>query len=83
MLPGMSGIEFLTIFMENPKHHQIPVIIWTGKELETEEIARLKHLDFQTVLKRDGGIRRLLEEIHEHLAVSSAKGSGGTNQYSG
>jgi CheY-like chemotaxis protein len=80
MLPGMGGIEFLTIFRDNPKHHRIPVILWTNKDLDATEVARLKHLDSRIVLKRIGGIRHLLEEIGEQLATSTVKSSETTGE---
>jgi CheY-like chemotaxis protein/anti-sigma regulatory factor (Ser/Thr protein kinase) len=81
MLPGMSGLEFLSTFRQNPDHVDVPVVLWTNKDLDKKELAKLKHLGTQVVLKRSGGIRSLLEEIQERLQVppvtTSDRESGG------
>jgi CheY-like chemotaxis protein len=67
MLPGMSGMAFLSAFRENPENDEVPVIVWTNRDLTTDELTRLRSMETQVVLKRQGGIRPLLDEIRAQM----------------
>jgi signal transduction histidine kinase/CheY-like chemotaxis protein len=54
-MPGMSGFEFLERFRRDPRRRRVPVIVWTGKDLSSDEIKRLRRSAQAIVLKTDGG----------------------------
>jgi PAS domain S-box-containing protein len=63
LMPGMNGFEFLEHFRRHPRNREVPVIIWTAKDLSTAEQVRLRE-SAQTVLRKsDRGIPALLEEL--------------------
>ncbi|HEY0711080.1 MAG TPA: PAS domain S-box protein [Polyangia bacterium] len=42
LMPTMDGFEFLERLRATPSHRDIPVIVWTGKDLEPGEEMRLR-----------------------------------------
>jgi CheY-like chemotaxis protein len=63
MMPGMNGFEFLEHFRRQPRNREVPVIIWTAKDLSHGEQVRLRE-SAQTVLRKShGGIAELIEEM--------------------
>lgn len=61
-LPDMSGFELLEKIKANSVLDKIPVIVYTGKDLNKEEVARLNKLANTVVLKTANSIERLLDE---------------------
>ncbi|HEX3129468.1 MAG TPA: HAMP domain-containing protein, partial [Thermoanaerobaculia bacterium] len=61
-LPDMSGFELLEKVQEEPALRNIPVVVYTGKELSAEEEARLKQMAKSVVLKDVQSPERLLDE---------------------
>jgi len=61
-LPDMSGFEILEHFREDPKVKDLPVVVFTGKELTPEEDARLHTLARSVVVKGVESPERLLDE---------------------
>jgi CheY-like chemotaxis protein len=61
-LPDMSGIELLEKIRANDALNKIPVIVYTGKDLNREEVARLNKLANTVVLKTANSKERLLDE---------------------
>ncbi|HEU0038864.1 MAG TPA: response regulator, partial [Verrucomicrobiae bacterium] len=61
-LPDMSGFEVLDKIQAEPALQTLPVIVFTGKELEPEEEARLKQAAKTIVLKDVHSPERLLDE---------------------
>ena len=64
LMPGMNGFEFLEQFRRHPRNREVPVIIWTGKDLSHTEQVRLRE-NAQSVLRKStaGGIAELIEEM--------------------
>jgi len=50
-LPDISGFEVLERFRDNPALSDLPVVVFTGKELSPEEDARLHSLARSVVVK--------------------------------
>ena len=50
-LPDISGFEVLEKIRDEPKLKELPVVVFTGKELSSEEDARLKSLARSVVVK--------------------------------
>jgi HAMP domain-containing protein/CheY-like chemotaxis protein/nitrogen-specific signal transduction histidine kinase len=61
-LPDMSGFEILERFRENPSLSDVPVVVFTGKDLSPEEDARLHMLARSVVVKGVESPERLLDE---------------------
>jgi CheY-like chemotaxis protein/signal transduction histidine kinase len=61
-LPDMSGFELLDKIHAEPALAQIPVVVFTGKELDAAEQARLKRMAKSIVLKDVRSPERLLDE---------------------
>jgi HAMP domain-containing protein/CheY-like chemotaxis protein/signal transduction histidine kinase len=61
-LPDMSGFEVLERLSEIPKLSDLPVVVFTGKELSPDEDARLHKLARSVVVKGVESPERLLDE---------------------
>jgi CheY-like chemotaxis protein/HAMP domain-containing protein len=61
-LPDMSGFELLERLHENGALSDLPVVVFTGKELSAEEDARLHTLARSVVVKGVESPERLLDE---------------------
>ncbi|HUR19175.1 MAG TPA: response regulator, partial [Vicinamibacterales bacterium] len=61
-LPDMTGFELLEKMHSEPKLTDLPVVVFTGKDLTTEEQIRLKTMAKSIVLKDVQSPERLLDE---------------------
>ncbi|MGD0212060.1 MAG: HAMP domain-containing protein [Terriglobales bacterium] len=61
-LPDISGFEVLERFRDTPALGDLPVVVFTGKELSPEEDARLHALARSVVVKGVESPERLLDE---------------------
>jgi CheY-like chemotaxis protein/HAMP domain-containing protein len=61
-LPDMSGFELLDRIQAEPSLTQLPIVVFTGKELSSEEEKRLKAVAKSIVLKDVQSPERLLDE---------------------
>ena len=61
-LPDMSGFDVLKQMHDTPALSDVPVVVFTGKELNTEEQTKLKALAKSIVLKDVQSPERLLDE---------------------
>jgi CheY-like chemotaxis protein len=75
-LPDMSGFEVLERFRGNPKLADLPVVVFTGRELSSEEDARLHTLARSVVVKNVESPERLLDEtaLFLHRVVADLPG---------
>jgi CheY-like chemotaxis protein/signal transduction histidine kinase/HAMP domain-containing protein len=71
-LPDMSGFDILERFRVDAKMKDLPVVVFTGKELSPEEDARLHTLARSVVVKGVESPERLLDEtaLFLHRVVS-------------
>jgi HAMP domain-containing protein/CheY-like chemotaxis protein/signal transduction histidine kinase len=71
-LPDMSGFEVLERFRDTPEVGDLPIVVFTGKELSPEEDSRLHLLARSVVLKGVESPERLLDEtaLFLHRVVS-------------
>ncbi|HYL50184.1 MAG TPA: response regulator, partial [Stellaceae bacterium] len=61
-LPDMSGFELLEKFRDDPHLADLPVVVFTGRELSPEEDARLHTMARSVVVKGVESPERLLDE---------------------
>ncbi|HEY2366845.1 MAG TPA: response regulator, partial [Polyangiaceae bacterium] len=61
-LPDMTGFELLDTLRAEPALRDIPIVVFTGKELSAEEEQRLKTVAKSVVLKDVQSPERLLDE---------------------
>jgi CheY-like chemotaxis protein/signal transduction histidine kinase/HAMP domain-containing protein len=61
-LPDMSGFEILERFRHSPALSNLPVVVFTGKDLSPDEDARLRTLARSVVVKGVESPERLLDE---------------------
>ncbi|MBJ6982775.1 HAMP domain-containing protein [Luteimonas sp. MC1572] len=61
-LPDMDGFELLDRIQEQPQLRDLPIVVFTGKELSAEEMQRLRHAAKSVVLKDVESPERLLDE---------------------
>ncbi|HKQ48877.1 MAG TPA: HAMP domain-containing protein [Phycisphaerae bacterium] len=71
-LPDMTGFEVLETIRDDNTLHDLPVVVFTGKELSPEEDARLHTLARSVVVKGVESPERLLDEtaLFLHRVVS-------------
>jgi HAMP domain-containing protein/signal transduction histidine kinase/DNA-binding response OmpR family regulator len=71
-LPDMTGFEVLEQLAGNPKLKDLPVVVFTGRELSAEEDAQLHTLARSVVVKDVESPERLLDEtaLFLHRVVS-------------
>ncbi len=76
-LPDMTGFEVLERLRDTPDVGDLPVVVFTGKELSPEEDARLHTLARSVVVKGVESPERLLDEtalfLHRVVANSARK----------
>jgi HAMP domain-containing protein/CheY-like chemotaxis protein len=72
-LPDISGFEVLEELRDRPELADIPVVVFTGRELSAEEDARLRELARSVVVKGVESPERLLDEtaLFLHRVVES------------
>jgi CheY-like chemotaxis protein len=51
MMPQIDGFEFLARLREKPEHDAVPVIVWTMKDLSTDDHKRLHRVAQAVLLK--------------------------------
>jgi HAMP domain-containing protein/signal transduction histidine kinase/DNA-binding response OmpR family regulator len=71
-LPDMTGFEVLEKLSENPAVSDLPVVVFTGKELSPEEDTRLHNFARSVIVKGVESPERLLDEtaLFLHRVVS-------------
>jgi CheY-like chemotaxis protein/signal transduction histidine kinase len=76
-LPDMSGFEVLELLGSNPQLKDLPVVVFTGRELSAEEDAQLHTLARSVVVKDVESPERLLDEtaLFLHRVVSELPAS--------
>jgi CheY-like chemotaxis protein/HAMP domain-containing protein len=61
-LPDMTGFELMEKIKENEQLNRIPIIVYTGRNMDKEEARRLEKLANTVVLKTSDSTERLLDE---------------------
>lgn len=76
LMPGLDGFEFLDRFRSSPATRRTPVLIWTVKDLDDQERARLLRSAQAIVRKGHGGIPSLLEDLRRFLPTQPGAQGG-------
>jgi CheY-like chemotaxis protein len=61
-LPDISGFELLEKVQAEPSLHELPIVVFTGKELSLDEEARLRKFAKSIIIKGVQSPERLLDE---------------------
>jgi HAMP domain-containing protein/CheY-like chemotaxis protein/signal transduction histidine kinase len=61
-LPDMSGIDLLGAVRKDPALQKVRVVVYTGRELTPEEVARLEEVAETTILKDARSLDHLIEK---------------------
>jgi CheY-like chemotaxis protein/signal transduction histidine kinase/HAMP domain-containing protein len=71
-LPDMTGFELLAEMQKTPRLRELPVVVFTGKDLSADEEVRLRKMAKSIVLKGVQSPERLLDEtaLFLHRAVA-------------
>ncbi len=70
LMPGVDGFEFVSRFRAMPAGRDVPIIVWTVKELDAPERRRLLPLITGLVSKNAGGSHALVEELQRLLPLA-------------
>jgi CheY-like chemotaxis protein len=74
LMPGVDGFEVVSRFRAMPAGRDIPIIVWTVKDLDAGERRRLHPSITALVSKNAGGSRALIEQLHRLLPLTAATG---------
>ncbi|MDP4206641.1 MAG: response regulator, partial [Bacteroidota bacterium] len=82
MLPDMDGISLLKKIRDEKKLTEIPVIVFTGKEISPEENKILMQYSNSIISKKSKSNERLLDEMSLFLrSLKGEKSNSGTPEY--
>jgi CheY-like chemotaxis protein len=68
VMPGVDGLEFLIRFREAPDNRGVPVIVWTSKDLTSDDHRRLRELAQGIVAKNNWRPSSFLDEVRALIA---------------
>jgi CheY-like chemotaxis protein len=75
LMPEMSGYDLLECLRVMPQVREVPIILWTVKELSEARRSRVHSLAQGFVLKAQGGVDPIVAAVKPYLSP----GSEGTN----
>ncbi|HEX5317215.1 MAG TPA: response regulator, partial [Candidatus Kapabacteria bacterium] len=72
-MPDMNGFEFIENIRKDPKYADLPIIVYTAKELTKKESTQLAKLTESVITKDMSSVDRLLDETSLFLHRNEAK----------
>jgi PAS domain S-box-containing protein len=66
-LPGLSGFEFLETVRDELRLNELPIVVYTGIDLSSEQRRRLDRLAESVLVKDARSLDRLLDQASLHL----------------
>jgi CheY-like chemotaxis protein len=72
-LPDIDGVALIEKIKQTPKHENVPVIVYTGRELVPEEEATLRRLSESVIIKDTMSPERLIEETNYFINQVEAR----------
>jgi len=76
-MPHVDGFEFISRLRACPGGRDVPVLVWTVKELDAGERRRLQASGAAIVSKSAGGLQVLVRELGRQLPAASVAPKGG------
>ena len=76
-MPHVDGFEFISRLRACPGGRDVPVLVWTVKDLDAAERRRLQASAVAIVSKRAGGLQALVKELGRLLPAASLAPKGG------
>lgn len=76
VMPGLDGFQFLSRFRQKPMSHDVPVLIWTNKDLTKDEQESL-YLSAQQVIQKGAGTAELVSALRGYLPQRDGSTGGG------
>jgi PAS domain S-box-containing protein len=76
LMPEVDGFEFVSRFRAMPAGRDVPIIVWTVKDLDADERRRLEPSITALVSKNAGGSRALVKELRRILLAERAGQTG-------
>ena len=73
LMPGVNGLEFVERLRALPEGRELPIVVWSVKDLEADERRRLESSRAEIVSKRGDGARALLEAVHRLLPITTVQ----------
>jgi CheY-like chemotaxis protein len=71
LMPGVDGFEFVSRFRAMPAGRDVPIIVWTVKDLDAGERRRLQPSITALVSKNAGGSHALVKELRRLLLAEA------------
>jgi CheY-like chemotaxis protein len=71
LMPHVDGFEFISRLRALPGGRDVPVLVWTVKDLDAGERHRLQTSTTAIVSKSAGGSQKLIEELQRLLPAPS------------
>ncbi|MFZ5896558.1 MAG: PAS domain-containing hybrid sensor histidine kinase/response regulator [Myxococcota bacterium] len=75
LMPGVDGFAFLLRFRAIPENASVPVVVWTMKDLSSDDHERLRQLSQAVIAKGTGSL--LLDQLRALLPSASPAEEGG------
>jgi CheY-like chemotaxis protein len=76
LMPEIDGFAFLERFRQIASCRNVPVIVWTHKDLTAADRQRLKFSAQSIALKDRDGIDAVIHEVQRHVAAGNEKHPG-------
>ena len=83
LMPEMDGFEFLERLRQSANNKNVPVIVWTNKDITMDETDRLKRSAQSIALKGRDNIDAVIRDLQRHLPHSAANPSSVEKQIGG
>jgi HAMP domain-containing protein/CheY-like chemotaxis protein len=72
-LPDIDGVALIEKIKQMPRHENVPVIVYTGRELVPEEEAALRRLSESVIIKDTMSPERLIDETNYFINQVEAR----------
>jgi PAS domain S-box-containing protein len=76
LMPDVDGLEFVIRLRALPAGRELPIVVWTVKDLDAEERRRLESWRAEIVSKRGDGGHALLAAMQRLLPLTAAQAGG-------
>lgn len=67
LMPGMDGFEFISELRRTEAGRDVPIIVWTVKDLDAAELRRLRSEAVAVLSRRGGETAALVDEIRKRV----------------